>query len=115
MLAVIESTYNIKLDEHSVNVGRFITHLRYLFVRIHQHEQLSREPEAIVSSIMSSYAKASKCARLIASLIELRLDTTLTEDEVAYLTLHVARVTDQTNQNRSSDIPDHPQLAHMGQ
>lgn len=115
LLAVIESTYNIKLDEHSVNVGRFITHLRYLFVRIHQHEQLSREPEAIVSSIMSSYAKASKCARLIASLIELRLDTTLTEDEVAYLTLHVARVTDQTNQNRSSDIPDHPQLAHMGQ
>ncbi len=48
-------------------------------------------------------------------LFELRLDTTLTEDEVAYLTLHVARVTDQTNQNRSSDIPDHPQLAHMGQ
>lgn len=64
LLAVIESTYNIKLDEHSVNVGRFITHLRYLFVRIHQHEQLSREPDAIVSSIMSSYAKASKCARL---------------------------------------------------
>lgn len=47
-------------------------------------------------------------ARDLSSLIELRLDTTLTEDEVAYLTLHVARVTDQTNQNRSSDIPDHP-------
>lgn len=93
LLAVIESAYDMKLDEHSVNVGRFITHLRYLFVRIHQHQQLEREPDAIVESIMQSYPKASDCARRIAALIELRLDTTLTEDEVAYLTLHVARVT----------------------
>lgn len=93
LLAVIEGTYDIKLDEHSVNVGRFITHLRYLFVRIHQHSQLEREPEAIVTSITQSYPKAFDCARRIAALIELRLDTTLTEDEIAYLTLHVARVT----------------------
>lgn len=92
LLAVIESTYDIALDEHSVNVGRFITHLRYLFVRVHQHGQLKREPEAIVTSIMESYPKAAECARRIAALIELRLDTTLTEDEIAYLTLHVARV-----------------------
>ncbi|PLS29673.1 PRD domain-containing protein [Bifidobacterium parmae] len=93
LLAVIESTYGITLDEHSVNVGRFITHLRYLFVRIHQHGQLDREPEAIVTSIMESYPQAAECAHRIAALIELRLDTTLTEDEIAYLTLHVARVT----------------------
>ncbi|NEG55970.1 PRD domain-containing protein [Bifidobacterium platyrrhinorum] len=92
LLAVIESTYGITLDEHSVNVGRFITHLRYLFVRIHQHEQLDREPEAIVTSIVQSYPRAADCARRIAALIELRLGTTLTEDEIAYLTLHVARV-----------------------
>ncbi|KFI97994.1 PRD domain-containing protein [Bifidobacterium stellenboschense] len=93
LLAVIESAYGITLDEHSVNVGRFITHLRYLFVRIHQHEQLEREPEAIVESIAQSYPEASQCAGRIAELIELRLDTTLTKDEIAYLTLHVARVT----------------------
>ena len=94
LLAVIESTYRITLDEHSVNVGRFITHLRYLFVRVHQHEQLEREPEAIVASIEQSYPEAFACARHIAALIELRLDATLTTDEIAYLTLHVARVTD---------------------
>ena len=53
---------------------------------------MKREPEAIVTSIMESYPKAAECARRIAALIELRLDTTLTEDEIAYLTLHVARV-----------------------
>ncbi|PWG66578.1 PRD domain-containing protein [Bifidobacterium callitrichidarum] len=101
LLDVIESSYGITLDEHSVNVGRFITHLRYLFVRIHQHDQLDSEPESIVSSIMQSYPKAVECARLIASLIELRLDATLTEDEIAYLTLHVARVTNQMSRSRS--------------
>ena len=38
MLAVIEQSYGVKLDQHSINVGRFITHLRYLFVRISQNK-----------------------------------------------------------------------------
>ena len=77
-----------------MNVGRFSTHLRYRFVHVHQHEQLEREPETIVASIEQSYPDAFACARLMAALIELRLDATLTADEIAYLTLHVARVTD---------------------
>ena len=40
MLTIIEQTYGVSLDQHSVNVGRFITHLRYLFVRIHLGKQL---------------------------------------------------------------------------
>lgn len=44
MIAVIEGAYGITLAQDSVNVARFITHLRYLFVRIHQHEQLDDEP-----------------------------------------------------------------------
>lgn len=47
MLTIIEQTYGVSLDQHSVNVGRFITHLRYLFVRIHQGKQLDKEPEPI--------------------------------------------------------------------
>ena len=47
MIAVIEGAYGITLAQDSVNVARFITHLRYLFVRIHQHEQLDDEPQLI--------------------------------------------------------------------
>ncbi|RSX52822.1 transcription antiterminator BglG [Bifidobacterium goeldii] len=92
MLAVIEQTYGVKLDQHSINVGRFITHLRYLFVRIHQGKQLDKEPEPIIESIRQSYPKAMSCADIIGSIVALRLDTNLTEDEVAYLALHVSRV-----------------------
>ncbi|KAB8294621.1 PRD domain-containing protein [Bifidobacterium avesanii] len=93
MLDIIESSYGVALDQSSVNVGRFITHLRYLFVRIHQHRQLNDEPEPVTAAIRESYPDALKCARTIAAVLELRLGTDVSEDEIAYLALHVARVT----------------------
>lgn len=92
MLAVIEQTYGVKLDQHSVNVGRFITHLRYLFVRIRQDKQLDKEPEPIIASIRQSYGKAMECAQMLATVVSLRLGANLTEDETAYLALHISRV-----------------------
>ena len=92
MLTIIEQTYGVSLDQHSVNVGRFITHLRYLFVRIHQGKQLDKEPEPIIASIRQSYPKAMQCAQTIGTVASLRLGSNQTEDEVAYLALHVARV-----------------------
>lgn len=93
MIAVIEGAYGITLAQDSVNVARFITHLRYLFVRIHQHQQLTDEPAPVMKVIRESYPAALRCARTIASLLELRLDTDISDDETAYLAMHVARVT----------------------
>ena len=90
LLDIIDHSYGITLDRSSVNVGRFITHLRYLFVRIHQHQQLTDEPAPVMRE---SYPAALRCARTIASLLELRLDTDISDDETAYLAMHVARVT----------------------
>ncbi|MBT1163408.1 PRD domain-containing protein [Bifidobacterium felsineum] len=93
MLDIIEHAYNLKLDRESVNVGRFITHLRYLFIRIHQNKQLVDEPAPIVKAIRDAYPEALRCASTIGRLLELRLDADVSEDEVAYLAMHVARVT----------------------
>ena len=93
LLDIIDHSYGITLDRSSVNVGRFITHLRYLFVRIHQHQQLTDEPAPVMKVIRESYPAALRCARTIASLLELRLDTDISDDETAYLAMHVARVT----------------------
>lgn len=62
MLTIIEQTYGVSLDQHSVNVGRFITHLRYLFVRIHQGKQLDKEPELIIASIRQSYLQVLRAS-----------------------------------------------------
>lgn len=93
MVAVIEQSYGLPLDSGSVSVGRFVTHLRYLFVRIHQHRQLSGEHSTIGLAIRDAYPRAAECAVRLAALLELRLGASLTDDEVSYLSLHVARVT----------------------
>lgn len=92
MLVVIEETFAISLPEDSISAGRFITHLRYLFVRIRQHKQLSEEHSEIGVAIRAAYPRAAECAARLGALLELRLGSALTDDEISYLALHVARV-----------------------
>lgn len=92
MVTVIEQRYGVTLDPGSVSVGRFVTHLRYLFVRIHQHRQLDETHSTIGDAIRAAHPEALACAERLGSILELRLGAALTDDEVAYLTLHVARV-----------------------
>ncbi len=92
ILDVAANGLGIELDPTSITVGRFITHLRYLFVRIRKDEQLAHHMLAVVRSIVESYPAENDCARTIARLVELRLGTALNEDEIAYLTLHLARL-----------------------
>jgi beta-glucoside operon transcriptional antiterminator len=97
LIEVIAQTFDVTLEEDSVSVGRFITHLRYLFVRIQQHQQLVDQPSVIAAAIEESFPRAAQCAERLAGIIELRLGAPLTTDETSYLALHVARVAaDQT-------------------
>ena len=98
IVKIIENEFAISVDQSTVSIGRFITHLRYLFVRSYQNKQLTNEPLAISKAIQDSYPDEYKCARTIASLLELRLNGPITDDEVAYLTLHIARVRKQAAQ-----------------
>lgn len=88
MLTVIEGYYGITLDQNSVNVARFITHLRYLFVRIHQHEQLDDEPEPSWNPSKPHIRKHRIVQNKLAIIVKMRLNVSLSEAEIAYLTLH---------------------------
>ncbi len=97
MVTVIEQAYVLELGADSVSVGRFVTHLRYLFVRIHQHKQLSQGHNAVAAAIRAAYPDAVECAVRLGALLELRLGSALTDDEISYLALHVARVVNDPN------------------
>lgn len=104
MLAIIEKTYNISLGRHNVSVGRFITHLRYLFVRIYQGRQLDSEPEPVIEAIRQSYPDQVRCARKIADVVAIRLGAELTAAEIAYLALHVARVVSDVDEQEQASV-----------
>src|SRR5664279_1884478 len=97
LIDVIEQTFEVALDEGSVSVGRFITHLRYLFVRIQQHQQLVDQPSVIATVIQEAFPRAAQCADRLSGILELRLGAPLTADEISYLALHVARVAADQN------------------
>lgn len=94
MLQVIAERHQIEIDDESVSVARFITHVRYLFVRIAKHQQLNEGSSIISDGIASAYPRAMQTARQLAALIQLRLGVELSFDEKAYLALHIARITE---------------------
>ncbi|MGW1532311.1 PRD domain-containing protein [Streptomyces aureus] len=93
MLAVVRERYGVDVSHESMNVARFITHVRYLFVRIQQHQQLTGQEATIGVGIRQHYPEATRTAQQLATIVELRLGRRLSEDEVSYLALHVARMT----------------------
>lgn len=93
MLAVIRERYGLDVSHESMNVARFITHVRYLFVRIQQRRQLKGHESTIGKGIRQYYPEATRTAQQLATIVELRLGRQLSEDEVSYLALHVARMT----------------------
>lgn len=89
---IIEAEYGHPLERESVNVARFITHLRYFFVRAHNHTQLTDDNAGLLQAIRTAHPQADRVARHVRDILQMRLDTTITEDETAYLTLHIARL-----------------------
>lgn len=91
---IIATTYGKSVDETSMGAARFITHLRYLFVRATQSKMREAELElpAIYETVRQSYPKAFACAQKIYLLLEMQLGQELTTDELTYLTIHIERL-----------------------
>lgn len=92
VFAVLESAYQRTFDTESINAARFITHLRYFFVRVDAGKQLVEDQDAFASTIRTAFPEAHVCAERVQALLELRLGKPINADEVTYLTLHVARL-----------------------
>ncbi|MFD0319261.1 PRD domain-containing protein [Streptomyces flavalbus] len=93
MLAVVRERYGLDVSDASMSAARFITHVRYLFVRIQQHRQLKGQESTIGKGIRQHYPDATRTAQQLATIVELRLGQQLSDDEISYLALHVARMT----------------------
>jgi beta-glucoside operon transcriptional antiterminator len=92
---ILNSAYDRQFDTESINAARFITHLRYFFVRVENDLQLVENPDSFLVTIRQSFPDAFVCAERVKALLELRLEKPVTTDEVVYLALHVARLANE--------------------
>lgn len=89
ILNIIKYTYNIQLDEKSLNYERFVTHLRFFFQRLNKNQNSELEDDFLLKQVKVKYKKAYGCMLKIQSYLE----KDLSEEEQLYLTIHIQRVT----------------------
>ncbi len=84
------------IDRESMDAARFVTHLRFLLRRIIDRGPTPHEPEPgmlkLGTKISDEYPVAFQIAGRVIMMLEMELDTETSDDEVIYLTLHIARL-----------------------
>ena len=89
---VVEEYFNIKLDEQSLSYERFITHLRFLAQRVFTGEHMELDNLEFQKVIDRLSPEEYACSQKVQALIKLPYGHQVTEEEVAYLALHIKRI-----------------------
>lgn len=91
---IISASYGQTVDQSALSVARFVSHLRYLFVRTDQKTSTpnSVSMPTVTDAMRTSYPKAFACAQKVLLLLEMHLSQELTDDELTYFAIHIARL-----------------------
>lgn len=93
VMELLSGAYGDSFDAGSVDAARFAVHLRYFLVRARTAVQIQDSTASLVTrALRAGNPGAYRVALRIRDLLELRLGTSVTADETAYLALHVARL-----------------------
>lgn len=86
---LLSEKYNYTLDKESVRFAQFITHIKFVVLRLVRKESPNNEMTEI---ILSKYAQFKPLASEIVKIIEEETNSELNIDELAYLMMHVSRL-----------------------
>ncbi|MFS0561404.1 BglG family transcription antiterminator LicT [Terribacillus sp. 179-K 1B1 HS] len=92
IMTIVKYHYKMDLDENSLNVSRFITHLRYFAQRIFTKTFYGSNDAYLYTMMSEKYPEAADCSRKIKDFIVSEYGHELTNEEMFYLTIHLQRV-----------------------
>lgn len=92
MLNIVRYTFGIEIDESTLSYERFVTHLKFFLQRAVQGVCYDNEDPELSESIRKRYTKEYTCARKIRDYVRQRIDYVVSEEELTYLTMHIARI-----------------------
>lgn len=87
---LLTEKYNYVLDKESVKFAQFITHIKFVVLRLVRNESANNEMTEI---ILNKYSQFKPLASEIVKIIEHETNNELNVDELAYLMMHVSRLT----------------------
>ncbi|GGP09719.1 PRD domain-containing protein [Oceanobacillus neutriphilus] len=96
IVEIIQYDFHEKMDNTSSTYSRFITHLRYFFLR-YSTEERTEYPlnKDIIKLVSEKYPRAFNTCKKIANYLYEEMEWTLTDDELVYLTFHIIRLMDK--------------------
>lgn len=93
IIEIIQYNFHEKIDINSSSYSRFITHLRYFFLRYSTGEKkeypLNRE---IIKLVTEKYPRSFNICKKISIYLYEEMGWALTDDELVYLTFHIIRL-----------------------
>jgi beta-glucoside operon transcriptional antiterminator len=94
VLDTVRSELGIEIDEESLDATRFITHLRYLFLRQEKGSASTgvEQQQALYELVRVSQPTEFACAEAVRAMLEEHFGWRLDQNELLYLTLHIARL-----------------------
>lgn len=109
VLEVIEGAAGIRIDPQAMSTSRFVTHLRYLFVRLANDTQFDEPYSTLADAIANAHPEAMGCADKVAYLVTMDTAATLSRNEIAYLALHIARLLWTAREGDPVGVPEDSQ------
>lgn len=91
VIATVEDFFGITMDKKEFSYNRFISHIRYLLIRIEQDEQFV-EDEGLFEIFKMNLPKVYECSQHVTHKIEMLSGKALTENEQVYLMVHIQRI-----------------------
>lgn len=91
-IGVLEARIGRKLDRSSPYYIRLVTHLKFFLSRILSGRELPtyEETSSVVNTIKTSDSRAWKCAESIVDLLKNSYGVAASDEEIAYLALHIS-------------------------
>ncbi|WP_162880769.1 BglG family transcription antiterminator LicT [Paraliobacillus sediminis] len=94
VLEIISYHFQIKLEENSINFSRLMTHLRYFIIRqLNSEKNQNEEIASLYDHIKERYTNAYNCVKKIERYLSVEYKWVCSNEELAYLTIHIHRMT----------------------
>lgn len=89
---IVRYQLGIEFDKSDIHYQRFLTHLKFFVERFFEGKMIVEEDRAFFEQIATLYPKALTIAFNVKDYVELLHKTSITKEEVAYLTVHINRL-----------------------
>ncbi|WLT06841.1 BglG family transcription antiterminator LicT [Gilliamella apis] len=89
---LVKYSVGVPIDTSSIHYSRFITHIKFFVERFYANNQLQEDNNDLYQQISSRYPYAMHIAEKVKQYIDQTYHSSISDDEVVYLGIHINRL-----------------------